>query len=86
MFGITDQVRRAALSISLNIAEGSSRTKKDFKHFLIIARGSCYECIPLIKLVYTLNLITAKEQKRLYDELLEIAKMLSGLRTFLDKS
>ncbi len=85
LFGITDQLRRASLSIILNIAEGSSRTKKDFRHFLIISRGSCFECVPLLKLALILKLISTSEHELFYNGLIEIAQMLSGLRAFLDK-
>lgn len=86
LFGITDQLRRASLSIPLNIAEGYSRSRKDFMHFLTLSRGSCYECIPLIQLAESLKLFTPKEGQMFYNELEEISKMLSGLRSALNRS
>ena len=65
-FGITSQLRRAALSISVNIAEGSGRTKKDFKHFLTMARTSAHECIPLLKLSRLQKYISEDEQRSFY--------------------
>lgn len=83
LFGITSQLRRAALSISLNIAEGSSRSKKDFSHFLTIARGSCYECIPLLTISLRTKLITTIQYEKLYNEVEQLTKMINALRNSL---
>ena len=79
-FNLGDQLRRASLSISLNIAEGSSRTKPDFKRFLLIARGSAYECIPILQIAHKQGLITGNQYKIWYNQISELAKMLSVLR------
>lgn len=82
-FNLADQFRRASLSISLNIAEGSSKTKADFKRFLLISRGSAYECVPIIKIAEKQGLITGNQQKIWYNQLSELSKMLSVLRSKL---
>jgi len=83
LYGIIDQIRRATLSIVLNIAEGSSRTKKDFRHFITMSRGSCFECIPIIQIAQELKLLSQQDYQIYYDELTAIAQMLSKLRTSL---
>ena len=83
LFGITDQFRRATLSVSLNIAEGSSRTRQDFRHFLSISRGSCFECIPLLHLAASLKLLSPQEEQIIYNELISLSQMLSKLRSSL---
>ncbi len=80
-YSITDQLIRASLSIPLNIAEGSSRTKKDFKRFISVAGGSCYEYIPIIQIASDIKVITGKQYYLWYNQLITIAKMLSGLKS-----
>lgn len=81
LFNLTDQIRTASLSICLNIAEGSSRSKKEFKHFLDISRGSCYECIPLIDLAEKRDLLSQDLKKDLYSSLSYLAKILTSLKS-----
>ncbi len=73
-------MRRASVSISLNIAEGSSRGQKEFSHFIDLARGSCYELIPLLEITLKLNYIASEEQKSFYQRIDNIAKSLNALK------
>jgi len=84
-FGITSQLRRAAVSITANISEGSGRSsKKDFQHFISIAYGSTNEVMSLLIISQRQNYINNNEFKELKDELVIIARMLSGLSKSLN--
>jgi four helix bundle protein len=77
---LVDQLNRAALSISANIAEGNGRfTKPDRKHFFGIARGSVQECVPELEVARRRGLLKPDDQAALKLQLEEIARMLSGL-------
>ena len=78
--GIADQLRRAVLSILLNIAEGTGKSSKaDKKNFFTIARGSTYETVAIIDLLCDDNIISQEEHDNLYSLFEEISKMLLGL-------
>lgn len=81
-FGITNQLRRASVSIPSNIAEGSSRnSNKDFSRFLEIAIGSCYEIETQLLIASDLNFIANEKLQLLTNLLEEITKMISKFRS-----
>jgi four helix bundle protein len=85
-YGLTSQMRRAAVSISSNIAEGQTRhTVKQFFQFLSIARGSLSELETQIILTYRLNYISEDTKNELLKTAEEIGRMLSSLMKNLTK-
>lgn len=83
-FGLMNQMRRAAVSIPSNIAEGSARHHgKDFIHFLRISDGSAAELET--QLIISHKLEFCKDIKSLQGELLEVRRMLAGLIKSLRK-
>ncbi|KUJ59659.1 four helix bundle protein [Flavobacteriaceae bacterium CRH] len=83
-FGITNQLRRASVSIPSNIAEGSSRnSNKDFARFLEIAIGSAYEVETQLLISSDLGFMNEESTTELINMLEEITKMTSRFRATL---
>lgn len=77
---LIDQLNRAALSISTNIAEGNGRYHKaDRSNFFRIARGSAFECVPILEICRRKAFIVENKCEDLKREVENICKMLSGL-------
>ena len=79
IYSLTDQFRRAAVSISLNIGEGSSGTKKEFMNFLRISNRSLRECVVCTAIAYRRKYINDETHEKSRTLLVEIAKLNSGL-------
>lgn len=80
-FGLTSQIRRAAVSVPSNIAEGCGRgTDKQFAQFLDISIGSICELETQVYLAYDLNFIDIKQQETLMAEITAVQKMIMGFK------
>ena len=79
LFGLTSQLRRAGVSVSLNIAEGSGRLKKEFKQFLRVSRTSLYECISILQIALRQKYIAAEEYQQFYAQGERLAKRINAL-------
>ncbi len=79
-YSLLDQLSRASLSIPLNIAEGNGRWHKaEKRQFFWIARGSTFECVPIIQILHRKSLISTSQYREFYTLLDAIAKMLTNL-------
>ena len=86
-FGLTSQMRRAAVSVSSNIAEGSGRnTDKNFAHFISIAYGSVLEVLSQTEIAMRQSYIPRKLRDELYEDAEQLTRMLSGLRSSLKRT
>ena len=76
-YALAAQIRRAAVSIPSNIAEGCGRqTDREFRHFLYIARGSVYEVETQLHIAIRQSYITTQQASPIFKECTEVAKML----------
>ena len=76
---LTDQIKRAPISICLNIAEGSGGSKVEFNRFLKIARRSIRECVSITEITYRQKFIDDKFKQRSRRFCVELSKMVNGL-------
>ena len=79
IFGLTSQIRRAAVSIPCNIAEGGRLSKGEFRVFLGNARGSLSELETQIIIAKNLEFISGSEATGLLEQASEVGRILNGL-------
>jgi four helix bundle protein len=85
-FGLTNQMRRAAVSVSSNIAEGCGRTSnKEFARFVEIAYGSVMEVVSQAYIGKGEKYLEEASFQEIYGQADELARMLSGLKKRLSK-
>lgn len=86
-FGLTSQIRRSAVSVASNIAEGAGRnTDKDFQNFISIAAGSAFELETHLIIALKVNFLANDDCETLRNELEQIKKMLFSLRRKLHQT
>ncbi len=87
LYGLSNQLRRAAVSIPSNIAEGKGhRSDKEFRHFLFHARGSLMELETQILLAGKLQYLLAEQSKCVQGMATQVGRSLSGLINSLTES
>jgi len=86
MYGLTMQLRRAAVSVPSNIAEGQGRrSTKEFLNHLSMARGSLLEVETQTEIAFRLEYLTQEEKIRLKELTNEVGRLLNGLIRALEK-
>jgi four helix bundle protein len=86
LFGLITQIRRAAVSIPANIAEGNSRlSTAAYVHHVDIALGSHGELRALIAVACRLGFITATHEADIAEDMIKVGRLLSGLRSALKR-
>lgn len=86
IYGLTSQIRRSAISIPSNIAEGAGRnSKKEFSHFLSISLGSLTELETQLIIAINLRFLSIDDHKNIEESLVKIRKMIIGLKKSINK-
>jgi len=86
MYGLSSQIRRAAVSIPANIAEGQGRlTTGEFKQFLGHARGSMFELESHALIACNLGYLSDQDTQKIAGQIHELGKLVNGLLKALDR-
>ncbi len=84
-FALRDQIRRASISVSSNIAEGFGRkSKKEFIYFLNVAKASCYEVKSQLYLAVDADYISTTQFEKTYAICEKVSKTIFGLIKYLE--
>ncbi len=87
IYGLSSQLRRAATSIPLNIAEGSAcKSRKGFEQFLYVALRSQYEVVTILKLAEHLGYLRDKNLSRLEEQVARTGRLVQGLINSLQRN
>jgi four helix bundle protein len=87
LYGLTSQLRRAAVSVPSNIAEGQARfSQKEFRHFLSHARGSLVEIETQLMIAQNLRYLSPEDTHRLLGYAAELGRILNGLAASMKQS
>jgi len=87
LYGPTNQLRRAAVSVPSNIAEGQARfSSKEFHHFLSLARGSLVEIETQLMIAESLGYLPSKQTRPLLQDAAELGRVLNGLIASIKRS
>jgi four helix bundle protein len=85
-YGLSGQLRRAAVSVPSNIAEGHSRTgRREFAHYLSMAHGSLSEVETQVEIALRLGYITEQEREQVFQSSAEVGRIVVGLIRSLEK-
>jgi len=86
-YALRDQIRRAALSVTSNIAEGFERDgNKEFRQFLSNAKGSCGEVRDQLCAALDEGYVTQREFEALYESSIEVGRLISGFMSYPQRS
>jgi four helix bundle protein len=84
VYGLSSQLRRAAVSVAANIAEGYYRSTREYLHFLSVAKGSAMEVDTLLLLAIRLGHLSEQQVQPTLELIEEVSKMITAICKRLD--